>query len=87
MNFRRIKVKKEKFHFFEDVKKIHLILIDKGFFATHEECDELWRMHSEDHWAAGWVTMSGMSDQEIFDAVRPYFDPIDNFVVDTGKNL
>jgi len=44
-------------------------------------------MHSEDHWAAGWVTMSGMSDQEIFDAVRPYFDPIDNFVVDTGKNL
>lgn len=87
MNFRRIRVKRQKLQFLEDIQKIQHVLVDKGFFATYEECDELWRMHSEDHWCAGWVTMKDMSEQEIFDAVRPYFDPIDNFVVDTGKNL
>ena len=87
MNFRRIKIKKEKFHFFEDVKKIHMVLIDRGFFATYEECNELWSMYSEDYWCASWVSMSGMTEQEIFDCVRPYFDPIDNFSVDMEKSL
>ena len=80
---RRIRIKKEKFRFLKDVQRIQLILIDKGFFSTLEECDELWRMYSEDHYCAGWVSMDGSSDQEIYDCVRPYFDPIDNPPLDT----
>jgi hypothetical protein len=87
MNFRRIRVKKQKLQFLEDIQKIQQALVDKGFFATYEECDELWRMYSEEHWCAGWVVMNSLTTQEIFDAVRPYFDPIENFAVDTGKKL
>ena len=58
---RTIKVKKNNWHITECKKDIDLIqdaLFDKGFYATPEQCAEMWEMHSENEWAAGWVAVS-----------------------------
>lgn len=55
----------------DDCQLIQSILIDKGFYATLEQCQLLWKMHSECY-GAGWLSL--YEDKEsIYDAVRVYF--------------
>ena len=70
---RPIKIIKPQTEHLEDCKRIQDILINKGFYATLEQCEELWHMYSEDEWCAGWLVMKGADDEEIYRYVRKYF--------------
>jgi hypothetical protein len=72
---RPIKVKKPPIEYPDDCSRLQDALINKGYYATVEQADELWHMYSEDHHCAGWVTMTGMSNEELYKAVREYFEP------------
>jgi hypothetical protein len=82
---RTIKVKKNNHHLNhrEDILKIQDALIDKGFYATEEQCVELWETYSENIWAAGWYPMELSSKEEIYNLLKYYFEPGPEGSVDT----
>lgn len=59
----------------EASEKIQRILIDKGFYATLDQTLELWKMHSES-WRYNWIDIGGYTDQEIYEKIKPYFEPM-----------
>jgi hypothetical protein len=79
---RTIRVKKCKVLHHEDCSKIQNILFNKGLYATLEQCDELWRMYSET-WAAGWLSLGGLSDKEIYDCIKNNIEEWPEGSVDT----
>lgn len=83
---RTIRVKNQNWHieeYKEDISRIQNALIDKGFFATNEQCAQLWELYSETEWAAGWLVMNDLSKDEIYDCVRKYFEPGPESSLDT----
>ena len=67
----KIKVDGPDEHHIDDCHLIQNILIDRGYYATLEQCYQLWKMHSE-CFAAGWLIL--YEDKEsIYDAIRVYF--------------
>ena len=72
---RTIRVKSEyEISWPEDCKRIQDILINKGVFATLHQCQSLWRLYSEDHWAASWLNMDGMNNDQIYASVSEYYE-------------
>lgn len=71
---RMIRIKKPEPCFSDDCRRIQNILMDRGFYASLEQCDEMWRMYSEDEACAGWLGLEGAKDAEIYEKVRPYFE-------------
>ncbi len=67
----------------DDIAKIQDAFIEKGFYATNEQCAELWETYSENIWAAGWVSLQGTSKEEIFNLLKYYFEPGPEGSVDT----
>lgn len=61
----------DEFHI-DDCHTIQNILIDRGFYATLEQCYQLWKMHSEIY-AASWLILYDNSES-IYDAIRVYFE-------------
>lgn len=56
----------------DDCLLIQNVLIDRGYYATLEQCHIMWKMHSECY-AAGWLVL--YSDTEsIYEAIRVYFE-------------
>jgi hypothetical protein len=82
---RTIKIKKNKHHFEyrEDIIKIQDALMDKGFYASEEQCVELWETYSENIWAAGWCSMQTTSKEEIYNLLKYYFEPGPEGSIDT----
>lgn len=62
----------------EGSRHIQSILIDKGFYATLEQCVELWEMYSESSFASGWVDFGGYTTEEIYNSIKPFFEPLSN---------
>jgi hypothetical protein len=58
----------------EDCKRIQDILINKGLYATLEQCQQLWETYSEDHWCAGWLVLEGSTNDDIYNAVKEYIE-------------
>lgn len=56
----------------DDCRLIQNILIDRGYYATLEQCYQLWKMHS-DCYAAGWLNLY-QDSESIYDAIRVYFE-------------
>lgn len=71
---RTIRVKRQATQNREDCRRIQNVLMDMGYYASIEQCDELWRLHSENDAAANWLNTEGFRDEEIYKAIRPYFD-------------
>jgi len=84
MALRTIKVKKENFHlqFKSDISKIQDALFDRGFYATAEQCAELWELYSET-FAAGWLCVGDSSKEELFNCLKPFFEEGPQGSVDT----
>jgi hypothetical protein len=83
---RTIKVKKENWHlknYKKDIERIQETLMDKGFYATEEQCVELWELYSDNEFCAGWLVMDSYSKIEIYDAIRKYFEPGPEGSIDT----
>lgn len=83
---RTIKVKKNNWHITEykkDIEKIQEALIDKGYYATSEQCAELWELFSEEEYCAGWLVIDNYSKEQVFKCVKKYFEPGPEGSVDT----
>ena len=81
---RTIKVLKNNHHL-QNTKDIQLIqdaLIDKGFYASSEQCAELWEMYSST-FETGWMHMEYYSKEDIYTRIKPYFEPGPEGSVDT----
>lgn len=70
---RTIRVKKDNSSFLKDCQRIQHALIDKGYYATLDQCQELWEMHSAEY-AAGWLVMNDINDEEIYYCIKKYFE-------------
>jgi len=57
----------------DDCERIQTALEDKGYSSSLEQCAELWEIYS-DSYCAGWMSLDVMSDDQIFDAISPYFN-------------
>lgn len=55
----------------DDCQLIQSILIDRGYYATLEQCQLLWQMHSECY-GAGWLILYE-NKESIYEAIRVYF--------------
>ena len=72
---RTIKVKyQDKIRWPDDCKRIQDILIDKGMYATLQQCQNLWELYSDEHWCASWLVMEGSTNDEIFQAIKEYIE-------------
>lgn len=71
---RPIRVKKPPLMFQDDCGRIQDALFKKGLYATLDQCDELWRMYSDHEHCAGWVSVGGYSDAEIYKNIRGYLE-------------
>lgn len=60
-----------------DLRRIQRALLTHSWFADHSQCWQLWREYS-DSLCAGWLVMSDISDEEIFEVLKPYFDAGDD---------
>lgn len=56
----------------DDCHIIQNLLIDRGFYATLEQCHVMWKMHSE-FYAASWLYLYE-DTESIYDAIRVYFE-------------
>lgn len=56
----------------DDCLLIQNILIDRGYYATLEQCHIMWKMHSECY-AASWLNLY-QNKESIYDAIRSYFE-------------
>lgn len=54
----------------DDCHLIQNILIDRGYYATLEQCHILWKMHSEIY-AASWLILYE-NKESIYDAINVY---------------
>ena len=55
----------------DDCQILQNILIDKGYYATLEQCHIMWKMHSECY-GASWLILY-QDKESIYDAIRVYF--------------
>jgi len=56
----------------DDCLLIQNILIDRGYYATLEQCHVMWKMHSECY-AAGWLVLYE-DTESIYESIRVYFE-------------
>lgn len=57
----------------DDILKIVAVLYKKGYNPTLEQCEYLWAAHSDD-FDAGWLDMSGNSDEAIFRSIKEWIE-------------
>ena len=58
----------------EDCTRIQAVLQDHGYYATLEQCAELWEINSENY-AAGWLVLP-QQDIAIYDEIKSYFEAL-----------
>lgn len=77
-NIRPIRVKRPYVahvdEFREDCLRIQSVLQDHGYYATLEQCAELWEINSENY-AAGWLILP-QDGLAIYDEVKAYFEAL-----------
>ena len=81
---RTIRVLKNNHHL-QNKKDIQLIqdaLIDRGFYASSEQCVELWELYSNT-FETGWMQMDCYSKEDVYVRVKPYFEAGPEGSVDT----
>lgn len=78
-NIKTIKIKnpyaRNKDVYREDCNRIQAALMDHGYYATIDQCEELWELHSEDM-AAGWLIVSERGE-DIYKELKPYFEGVE----------
>lgn len=77
-NFKAIKIKqpfpKHTEFYKNDCNRIQSVLLDYGYYATLEQCAELWELYSED-WAAGWLYLPE-NNEDLYKCIKPYFEEV-----------
>ena len=78
--FRRIRVRHPyapsmEPHRIDGIRRLQDVMLARGYYASSEQCEELWEMVSEDL-CASWLVMPE-SDEELFSDVKVYFEVVD----------
>lgn len=69
----QIRIKgEEKVDYPKDCKRIKEVLANRGYWATFEQCEVLWKKYSKSM-AAGWMKLPD-KDEKIMIKIRPYFE-------------
>lgn len=58
--------------FADDCNKIQQVLIEHGYYATIDQCEQLWEMYS-DEYAAGWLVLPE-GNMQIYDCIKDYIE-------------
>lgn len=58
--------------FADDCNRIQQVLMEHGYYATIDQCEELWEMYS-DEYAAGWLVLPEINIQ-IYDCIKDYIE-------------
>jgi hypothetical protein len=56
-----------------EINRIQSVFLDHGWYATLEQCKELWSRYSEDQWCASWIALPTKSE-EIYESLRTYIE-------------
>lgn len=59
----------------EDCNRIQAALMDHGYYATIEQCAEMWELNSEDM-AAGWLKVPERGE-DIIKEIKIYFEGVE----------
>ena len=75
-NLKLVRIKKQfirhKDAFVDDCNRIQQVLMEHGYYATIDQCEELWEMYSEEY-AAGWLSLPEDS-KDIYEYVKDYIE-------------
>ena len=61
----------------DDVKRLRAALRSKGYDASDQHIQWAWEQHSECYWSAGWMTLSGLSDEGFHETLLQYLQPVE----------
>ena len=68
---KRLRIKNpESLRYPEDVERISKILLEKGYWATTDQCEHLWEIYS-DSLCAGWLGLPD-DDELVFKSIKPW---------------
>ena len=62
-------------HRVDDIRRLQDVMLAHGYYASSEQCEELWEMVSEDM-CASWLVMPE-NDDELFIEVKVYFETVE----------
>lgn len=56
-----------------EINRIQSAFMDHGWYASLEQCKELWTRYSDDTWCASWIALPE-KNEEIYEALRTYIE-------------
>jgi hypothetical protein len=75
-NLKPVRIKKQyirhKDEFADDCSRIQQVLMEHGYYATIDQCEELWEMYS-DEYAAGWLIFPE-DNADIYEYIKDYIE-------------
>jgi len=75
-NLKPVRIKKQfvrhRVEFADDCNKIQQALMEHGYYATIEQCEELWEMYSAEY-AAGWLILPE-DNKDIYQYIKDYIE-------------
>jgi len=75
MNKRIVPFVDRKIEYIADVRRIVSACEKRGFYVTQFDAQLIWRNYSEQY-CAGWLVLSGLSDDDIVSIVRRFGEEV-----------
>ena len=61
-------------HRVKDIQRIQNAMLMHGYYATSEQCEEMWEMNSDDV-CASWLVLPA-DDESIYREIKQYFEEV-----------
>lgn len=71
---KKLQLKREPIEFPDDVKRIVRIFAEREYEISEHDAATAWEKYSEDFYCAGWLSMDGLEDVDIFFSLLKYFE-------------
>lgn len=70
----------------DDVNRMVRVCAERGYLLDQRTAEEFWSSYSESQYAAGWLYMTGHSDDELFRILKKYLVEVNDegYVSDCG---
>ena len=60
----------------KDCETIQQGFINHGIILTLRECEDLYRIYSDEYFCASWENMDGFSPEDMFEILKPVLDKV-----------
>lgn len=60
----------------KDCETIQQGFINHGIILTLRECEDLYRIYSDEYFCASWENMDGFSSEDMFEILKPVLDKV-----------